>query len=61
MYLPTLQHVHAFITMLYACGDSDLASIVQSNQLGTHKHCNAYSHADIFPLLCILMACKEGR
>ena len=34
------QHVHLFITMLYACGASGLISIVQSSQLGIHKDFN---------------------
>ena len=45
VHLPTLQqHVHVFIAILCLWWYTAWVSIVQSRQLGTHKHFYVYSH-----------------
>ena len=41
---PTITCACIHYYMLYACGGSGLACIVQSSQLGTHKDFNVYFH-----------------
>ncbi len=44
VHLPILRHVHVFIAILCLWWYTAWVSIVQSRQLGTHKHFYVYSH-----------------
>ena len=61
VHLPTLQqHVHVFIAILCLWWYTAWVSIVQSRQLGTHKHFYVYSHEALYGYFCILMVCEKA-
>ena len=61
VHLPTLQHVHVFIAILCLWWYTAWVSIVQSRQLGTHKHFYVYSHEALYRYFCIqLMVCEKA-